>query len=168
MRIYEAMFLLDASTPDLETASVPVRELLDRIRAEVLVLNIWDERRLAYDIKGRRRGMYVLTYFKAEPADVTALDHEVQIDERILRAMVLSADHVSEDRRNAETPAMLSRARRAAAEAEKDRKAERAAEKRAAAPADKPARPPEAGPAEAAPAAPDEKAEETQPPEPQA
>jgi len=163
----------------LETTSVPVRELLDRIRAEVLVLNLWDERRLAYDIKGRRRGMYVLTYFKAEPADITALDHEVQIDERILRAMVLSADHVSEDRMNVETPAMLSRARRAAAEAEKDRKAERTAERRAAATADKPAQPPEAGPAEAAPAAPadqpqapadgpDEKAEETQPPEPQA
>ena len=73
MRTYEAMFLLDASNTDIEAASVPVRELLDRIRAEVLVLKLWDERRLAYEVKGRRRGMYLLTYFKAEPANVTAI-----------------------------------------------------------------------------------------------
>lgn len=139
MRTYEAMFLLDASNTDIEAASVPVRELLDRIRAEVLVLKLWDERRLAYEVKGRRRGMYLLTYFKAEPANVTAIDHEVQLDERILRAMVLSADHVSEERMNAETPGTLSKARRAAAEAERGRKAERAAERKAPKPADKPA-----------------------------
>ncbi len=139
MRTYEAMFLLDASNTDIEAASVPVRELLDRIRAEVLVLKLWDERRLAYEVKGRRRGMYLLTYFKAEPANVTAIDHEVQLDERILRAMVLSADHVSEERMNAETPGTLSKARRAAAEAERGRKAERTAERKAPKPADKPA-----------------------------
>ena len=155
MRTYEAMFLLDASNTDMEVASVPVRELLDRIGAEVLVLKLWDERRLAYDIKGRRRGTYLLTYFKAEPANVTAIDHEVQIDERILRAMVLSADHVSEEDMNADTPGTLSKARRAAAEAERSRKAERAPEESAARPAEKAP----AGPADK-PEAPDEKPDE--------
>ena len=185
MRTYEAMFLLDASNSDLETASVPVQELLDRIRAEVLVLKLWDERRLAYEVKGRRRGMYLLTYFKAEPANVTAIDHEVQLDERILRAMVLSADHVSEERMNAETPGTLSKARRVAAEAERGRKAERTAEKKAPKAADKPAeddsaepepadKPAEDDSAKPEPAdqpqapteAPDEKPTETEPPEP--
>lgn len=175
MRTYEAMFLLDASNTDIEAASVPVRELLDRIRAEVLVLKLWDERRLAYEVKGRRRGMYLLTYFKAEPANVTAIDHEVQLDERILRAMVLSADHVSEERINAETPGTLSKARRAAAEAERGRKPERAAEREAPKAADKPAEKDSAepepadrpqAPAEAPDEKPDEKPTEAEPPKP--
>lgn len=166
MRTYEAMFLLDASNSDLETASVPVRELLDRIGAEVLVLKLWDERRLAYEIKGRRRGMYLLTYFKAEPAKVTAIDHEVQIDERILRAMVLSADHVSEERMNAETPGTLSKARRAAAEAEKARKAERAAGRKPASAEGSSAAPAPADQPQARTERHDEKPAQAQPPGP--
>lgn len=139
MRTYEAMFLLDASNDDFETVSAPVRELMERIQAEVLAMKPWDERRLAYEIKGRKRGLYVLTYFKAEPGEITNLNHEVQISEKVLRAIVLSGDHISEETVQAQTPATLSAARRAAADAEKEasREAkESAPEPAAAEPAD--------------------------------
>ena len=119
MRTYEGMFLLDAGNPDFESASAPVRDLLARVQAEVLALKPWDERRLAYEIRGRRRGLYVLTYFRADPAKVAELQHDVQLDERILRALVLSADHVSAEQMQAETPATQASARRARRAAEK-------------------------------------------------
>jgi small subunit ribosomal protein S6 len=119
MKTYEGMFLLDAGHSDFEAVAEPVRQVLTRIGADVLNLKPWDERRLAYTIKGRKRGLYVLTYFKAEPGRLDELQHEIHLSEPILRAMVLSADHVSEEQINAETPATLQRARRAAAEARK-------------------------------------------------
>lgn len=129
MKTYEAMFLVDAEKPDLETAAAPVREALERVQAEVLSLKPWDERRLAYEIKGRRRALYLLIYFRAEPERLAALQHEAQLDERILRVMVLSADHLSAEQIGAETPATLATARRAATERQR---AERAAAQKAA------------------------------------
>jgi small subunit ribosomal protein S6 len=105
MKTYEGMFLVDASASEFETAAEPVRQALGRISAETLVLKPWDERRLAYPIAGRRRGLYIISYFKADPAEIANLKHEVAINEDILRLMVLSADHVSEETMNAETPA---------------------------------------------------------------
>lgn len=122
-KTYEGMFLLDAGDPDFEAAAAPVRELLDRAQAEVLSLKPWDDRRLAYDIEGRRRGLYVLAYFKAEPERIAEMDHDIQLSEKILRAMVLSADHVKDERIQAETPATLAAARRASIEADRAQKA---------------------------------------------
>ena len=129
-KTYEGMFLQPSSDRDFEAASAPVRDVLARAEAEVLSMKPWDERRLAYEIKGHRRGLYVLAYFKADPARIAELHHEIQLNERILRAMTLSADHLSEEKIRAETPATLASARRAASEAE--RAARKAAEEKAA------------------------------------
>ena len=145
MKTYEGMFLLDPSSADFEAASAPIRTLLDRIDAEVLSMKPWDERRLAYEIKGRKRGLYVLSYFKAPPGEIASLNHEVQISEDILRLMVLSADHLGEEQINAETPATAAQIRRATADAEKAARAEAAAEESAKAAA----QPTEAAKAEA-------------------
>ncbi len=105
MKTYEAMFLVDAGNPDFEAAGAPVREVLTRAKAEVLVFKAWDERRLAYEIKGRNRGLYILTYFKADPAAMEALHHDIQLSERIIRAMIFTAEDVTPEQMNADTPA---------------------------------------------------------------
>ncbi len=124
MKTYEAMFLLDANNSDFESASAPVREVLERAEAEVLSIKPWDDRRLAYEIKGRKRGLYVLTYFKADPGRMYDMQHDIQLSDRLLRAMILSADHVSDEQISADTPATLAETRQAAVEAERAAKIE--------------------------------------------
>ena len=158
-KTYEGMFLLDAGNPDFEAATAPMREVLARAEAEVVSLKPWDDRRLAYEIEGRKRGLYVLVYFKADPARMAEMEHEIQLSEKILRAMVLSADHVKEEKIQAETPATLAAARKVSADAarasKKAAQAERAKERAApdepeTRPAQAPAPPkPEAPPAPA-------------------
>ncbi len=118
MKTYEAMFLLDAGNTDFESTSAPVREVLERADAEILSIKPWDDRRLAFNIKGRKRALYVLTYFKADPSRIDELQHDIQLNDRLLRAMILSGDHVNEEQINADTPATLAESRKAAAEAE--------------------------------------------------
>lgn len=86
---YEGMFVLEPGTPDFEQASQPVRTVLDRSGAEVLLCKPWDDRRLAYEIKGKRRGLYVLTYFRAEPDRIREIEHDCQLSEEILRVLIL-------------------------------------------------------------------------------
>ena len=55
MKQYEAMFLFDPNFgASFENCEKEVRRLMDRAEAELLFCRTWDERRLAYRIKGRK------------------------------------------------------------------------------------------------------------------
>ncbi|MCH8967530.1 MAG: 30S ribosomal protein S6 [Planctomycetes bacterium] len=98
MNTYEAMFLFDpAAGSSLESVQAEVDRLMTRAEAEVIVTRRLEERRLAYEIDGRKRGLYVLTYFRAEGPKIGPLERDVRLSESILRALILRADHVTEE-----------------------------------------------------------------------
>jgi small subunit ribosomal protein S6 len=101
---YEGLFLLDAGQ-SFDAAAEPIRKVMDRSGAEVLVCKLWDERRLAYEIKGRKRGLYILTYFRLDPLKLVELEHDVLLTEEILRALFIRKDALTEEEMNADTPA---------------------------------------------------------------
>lgn len=112
LKTYEGMFLVDAGKPSLDEAIAPIQQVLDRNQAQVLQMKKWDERRLAYEIAGRRRGLYVLTYFKAPPERITVIERDAQLNEEILRVLILAADHLSDEQMAAKTPAESGESRR--------------------------------------------------------
>ncbi len=116
---YEGMFLLDAGSGDFDATAKPIHTVLARGEAEILACKPWDERKLAYPVKGRKRGLYVLTYFRADPQRIWEIEHDAQLNEDILRALILRKEHLSEEELGAETPATAS-ARRAAARAARE------------------------------------------------
>lgn len=95
--LYEGLFLLTQSaTADLNAGLDFVRQLLERAKAEVVVLTKWDDRKLAYTIKGQKRGTYILSYFRAPRANLIGLERDCNLSENVLRAMFLRADHIGE------------------------------------------------------------------------
>ncbi|MCK4341432.1 MAG: 30S ribosomal protein S6 [Phycisphaerae bacterium] len=99
MKRYEAMFLFDnAVTRDWADIEREVRRLCDRIGAELLVCVKFDERKLAYEIKRRKRGTYVLTYLEAPSERIDDLERDARLSESILRLLVLRADGLTEVR----------------------------------------------------------------------
>ena len=93
MNQYEAMFLFDPTFgTSFENCETEVRRILGRAEAEILICRRWDERRLAYKIKGRKRGVYVLVYFRAPPTKIGPLERDAQLSENILRVLVLRAE----------------------------------------------------------------------------
>jgi small subunit ribosomal protein S6 len=93
---YEAMFLLGSGfAAELDNALKLVRGIVEKHAGEVLVLKKWDERKLAYEISAQKRGLYVLCYFKAPGAAVTAIEREVNLSDQILRVLVTKADHLN-------------------------------------------------------------------------
>lgn len=110
---YEGMFLLDAGVANFDNAHQPIQRVLDRNEAEVLAIKPWDDRRLAYEIKGRKRGLYVLSYFRLDPERVSELEHDCILSEDILRVLILHKDEVTEEMLQTRTPAEESRSRAA-------------------------------------------------------
>jgi small subunit ribosomal protein S6 len=92
--VYECMFLLDTNkvSGDVPAAAKQLRTLLERNHAEVLASRPWDERRLAYPIKNHKKGLYYLTYFRTEGKNLLNIEHDVALNEMVLRSMVLKID----------------------------------------------------------------------------
>ena len=93
MNLYEAMFLFDPTfAGSFENCEAEIKRIMERAEAEVVFLRKWEERRLAYKLKGRKRGVYVLVYFNAPGGKVTGLERDAMLSENILRVLVLRAD----------------------------------------------------------------------------
>lgn len=93
---YEGMFLLDNQVvrADWNRAKSAVTETLQKHGAKVLAARRWDERKLAYTIKGKTRGTYLLTYFELGGNGVNEMRRDFELDERVLRYLVVRADQV--------------------------------------------------------------------------
>lgn len=98
MNQYEMMLLFDpAFASEFQKAKQEVERILTRAGAEVVFLEKWDERKLAYEIKGRKRGCYVLAFFKCDPTKVAGIERDSRLSESILRVLIKRADHLTEE-----------------------------------------------------------------------
>ena len=97
-QLYEGMFLfnIQAINGELNVALEHMQDILNRAEAEVVALSRWDERKLAYEIKGQKRGLYLLAYFKVRGAQIANIERDVNLSEYLLRCLILRADHMGE------------------------------------------------------------------------
>ena len=108
MNNYEGMFLFDPGIlTDWESVQKEVNRLFERAGAEAVAVSRWDERRLAYEIAGRKRGVYVLTYFKADPTKIPGIERDVQLSESALRCLILRVDMTDEEMKEAASEARI-------------------------------------------------------------
>lgn len=94
---YEAMFLLPAgASAEMEKSLATVRGMLERHGAQIIVLKKWDERKLAYELAGNKRGLYIIAYFRASGGAGVGVERDVNLSEEILRVLVTRVDHLNE------------------------------------------------------------------------
>jgi small subunit ribosomal protein S6 len=98
-KLYEIMFLIDSAeaAKDWDGIIELVTKMLNKIDAQILSLKKWDERPLAYSIKRCGRGTYILAYFKADGRKITELERDVLLSERVMRALILKTEHLTEE-----------------------------------------------------------------------
>jgi len=101
---YEAMFLFPQSaSADMNAAMDHIKECLSKGDVTLHSLIKWDERRLAYDVKGNKRGVYFLSRFTAEPRKVKEIERDCRLSEKMLRALIVRNDDLTDEQmKNAE------------------------------------------------------------------
>jgi small subunit ribosomal protein S6 len=89
--VYEGLFIFDSNrfARDREALPREVEALIDAAGGEVLVSRLWEERRLAYAIKGQRKGAYWLMYFRLPTAQLTDLTRQCEINDSVLRQLFI-------------------------------------------------------------------------------
>ncbi len=94
---YEGLFLFpQAVSGELQFAVDHIQEILTKSDAEIISLSKWDERRLAYEIKGNKRGVYFLVYFRAQRTALVSIERSCNLSETLLRSMMVRADHLTQ------------------------------------------------------------------------
>lgn len=152
---YETLFIADVTAGE-EAAKATVQKFTDIIanNAEIVDVADWGKRRLAYLINDKPEGYYTVVTFKAEPSFPTELERLFNIDENVMRSLVIKlefepvakpapapeevtveADEPAEEAK-AEEPAAAPAEEPAAEEKAEETEAEVKAEEPAAAPAE--------------------------------
>lgn len=92
MQTYETLFIID---PDLEESELTktidvVQEIITAGGGTILKVERWGRRQLAYMIRKKREGYYVLIYFEAPPTLIAVLNRRYKLlSDSILRSLVI-------------------------------------------------------------------------------
>lgn len=93
-KVYEGLFLFDSNRYARDPSGVPasVNDAITEAGGEMLASRLWSEQKLAYPINGHRKGTYWLTYFRIDPLKLSSLNRTFQLNDGILRNLVLVVD----------------------------------------------------------------------------
>jgi len=94
MRKYECTYILDPVLTDEEQEPLIERfkTLVGDNGGAVDAVDKWERRRLAYEVKGKREGVYVVMNFNGEPRTETELGRVLRITDGVLRHIVVRTD----------------------------------------------------------------------------
>ena len=91
---YEAVFIMDPDLGDERIAAITTkyRTVVETGGGQLEKLDIWERRRLAYEIKGRTEGIYAVMQFRAKPPVEAELRRVFQISEDQIRFIIIRRD----------------------------------------------------------------------------
>lgn len=94
MKQYDTTFIIDGSLDQTQRENLieKFEKSLEKLGGEIDRTIRWGLRALAYAIKKRSRGYYVIFYYSAEPSVIKSFEAELKLNEHILRYMTLLFD----------------------------------------------------------------------------
>jgi small subunit ribosomal protein S6 len=86
------MFLLDSAdyASDPDGMSHMLTDLIERLGGTVAAHRPWQDGRLAYEIKGRRKGLHYLVMFTIETSKMAEINRACRLNEKILRTLFIT------------------------------------------------------------------------------
>lgn len=93
MTNYEVLFIIDPALEDekKEATIEAVKEIIAS-EGEVGNVDVWGMRKLAYPIKKKSEGYYVVIEFKAQPTLPKELDRRLKISDNVMRHLIDNKD----------------------------------------------------------------------------
>ena len=90
---YEVMFVIDPTLDDekKEAAVERVKEVISS-EGEVVIVDVWGMRKLAYPIQKQNDGYYAVIEYKAEPTLPQELDRRLKISDDFIRHIIINKD----------------------------------------------------------------------------
>ncbi len=93
-RTYESVVIINATLEDeqVETTISRMKETITTHGGELIELEKWGRKRLAYPIKKAKSGYYVVLRFSATTDLVSTLERNYRLDENVIRYLTIQLD----------------------------------------------------------------------------
>ncbi len=93
-RKYETIFILD---PDLEegaaqSAIEKIKGIITQGNGEILKVEDWGKRKLAYEVKKKSKGHYILIHFSGTPALLSELERNYRVMDAVIKFQSIRLD----------------------------------------------------------------------------
>jgi small subunit ribosomal protein S6 len=91
---YELTYIVNSVISDEQVKDLVTRvtSYVSEAGGEIIEVDEWGQRRLAYPIQKKRNGYYVNMYFRSSGTIIPRLERALEIDDNILRYMTLRMD----------------------------------------------------------------------------
>lgn len=91
MNIYENMVILNAAISDeeAEAAIIKIKDFITGQGGEVLKIDVWGRKKLAYEIKKQKKGIYVLLFYKTPSVTIKKLEEFYKVFDTVLKYIIL-------------------------------------------------------------------------------
>jgi len=100
MRRYETIYILRPSLNEEQITTVveKAQETITGNNGQIIELDRWGMKKLAYQIKKESQGFYIFCDYSATPEAVTEMERRFRIDDAVLRYLtVKTADVITEE-----------------------------------------------------------------------
>lgn len=93
-RLYETMYILRPDLPDqdADAAIAKYQDFLVQQEAEEITIQHRGRRRLAYDIKGHREGIYIQVNYSATPKTIEILERTFRLGDDVIRYLTVKLE----------------------------------------------------------------------------
>jgi len=94
LRLYETTIIMDSvlKTEDINDIRNRFTNFISNNGGEIVKVDEWGKRRLAYEIKKKQYGYYIHFRFLAAPTILILLEKEFRLNEAIMRYLTVSVD----------------------------------------------------------------------------
>ena len=107
MRTYESIFIVHPEVVgDDQTAIIEkYKTILTDQGAEVIKIDNWGVKTLAYPVKKQTKGCYVLVIFEADPTIISEYERRMRIDDKVIKFQTICLENGYEAPAVEEAPA---------------------------------------------------------------
>jgi len=87
MRRYETIFILDPDLEEEQTLSVieKVKGIITQTHGEILKVEDWGKRKLAYEVKKKSKGHFILIHFLGSSALLSELERNFRVMDAVIK-----------------------------------------------------------------------------------
>jgi small subunit ribosomal protein S6 len=91
MRDYETIYILSPNTPEdgVEKVNVRMQEVITANGGEVVKVEKWGRRKLAYPVNKQKKGEYILYQYKGGPVTVAELERNFKMTDSVIKFMTV-------------------------------------------------------------------------------
>ncbi len=93
---YEGLFLFPGNA-EVEASVKRVTSIIEAHGGSILLIKKWDERKLAYEIKKQKRGLFVVAFYTAPGGANVQITRDVNLSDDVLRILITDASHLSKE-----------------------------------------------------------------------